>query len=431
MPNFITSYLGSKVTPGQAGNQFWALVYVLIIFAGVALTVMWLLNWIERKALAHFQVRLGPMRVGPHGLLQPFADALKLILKEDIIPAQADQFVFWVAPMIGLLASFTVYTVIPFGPSQAVSDMNIGILFMLGVSSLGVLGIVVAGWASNSHYPLIGALRSSAQMVSYEVAMGLAVVSAILMTSMNASGTGTLSMIGIVRAQQQQGIWFIFKFFPLGLIAFVIFAIAMVAETNRTPFDLAEAESELTAGYHTEYSGLRWSLFMLAEYAAMIAVSSIAVTLWLGGWMHPFPNLLNGPVWEFIFSLFPGLTFLGVAAIAFIGTARMPAHSFFKIQRIGLAVFAAVLGFIALLLFVIAVAGRSADASLAARFREGIDYVYWFLLKVAVFIYLFIWYRATWPRYRFDQLMKIGWKVMLPISLGVLVVTAIVGVIFS
>ena len=431
MPNFITSYLGSKVTPGQAGNQFWALVYVLIIFAGVALTVMWLLNWIERKALAHFQVRLGPMRVGPHGLLQPFADALKLILKEDIIPAQADQFVFWVAPLIGLLASFTVYTVIPFGPSQAVSDMNIGILFMLGVSSLGVLGIVVAGWASNSHYPLIGALRSSAQMVSYEVAMGLAVVSAILMTSMNASGTGTLSMLGIVRAQQQQGIWFIFKFFPLGLIAFAIFAIAMVAETNRTPFDLAEAESELTAGYHTEYSGLRWSLFMLAEYAAMIAVSSIAVALWLGGWLRPFPNLLRGPAWEFIFSLFPGLTFVGLAAIAFIGAARMPSHSFFRIQRIGLAVFATLLGFVALLLLVIAVAGRSGDTSLAARFREGIDYVYWFLLKVGVFIYLFIWYRATWPRYRFDQLMRIGWKVMLPISLGVLMLTAIVGVIVS
>jgi len=431
MPNFITSYLGSKVTPGEAGNQFWALVYVFIIFAGVALTVMWLLNWIERKALAHFQVRLGPMRVGPHGLLQPFADALKLILKEDIIPTEADQFVFWVAPLIGLLASFTVYTVIPFGPSQAVSDMNIGILFMLGVSSLGVLGIVVAGWASNSHYPLIGALRSSAQMVSYEVAMGLAVVSAILMTSMNASGTGTLSMLGIVRAQQQQGIWFIFKFFPLGLIAFAIFAIAMVAETNRTPFDLAEAESELTAGYHTEYSGLRWSLFMLAEYAAMIAVSSIAVALWLGGWMHPFPNLLSSPTWEFIFSLFPGLTFVGVAAIAFIGAARMPSQSFFRIQRIGLAVFAALLGFIALVLLVIAVAGRSGDTSLAARFREGIDYVYWFLLKVAVFIYLFIWYRATWPRYRFDQLMRIGWKVMLPISLGVLMLTAIVGVIVS
>jgi len=430
MPDFIMSYLGSRVTPGEAGNQFWALIYVLIIFAGVSVAVI-CMNWIERKALAHFQVRLGPMRVGPHGLLQPFADALKLMLKEDIIPAEADQFVFWVAPLIGLLASFTVYTVIPFGPSQAVSDMNIGILFMLGVSSLGVLGIVVAGWASNSHYPLIGALRSSAQMVSYEVAMGLAVVSAILMTSLNTRGTGTLSMIGIVQAQQQQGIWFIFKFFPLGFIAFGIFAIAMIAETNRAPFDMAEAESELTAGYHTEYSGLRWSLFMLAEYAAMIAVSSIAVTLWLGGWMRPFPNLLQAPVWEFMFSLFPGLTFLGLAAIAFIGVARMPGHSFFKIQRIGLAVFAALLGFLALLLLAIAVAGRSADTSVAARFREGIDYVYWFVLKVAVFMYLFIWYRATWPRYRFDQLMKIGWKVMLPISLGVLMVTAIVGVILS
>ena len=369
MLNSFMSYLGSTVTPGEAGNQFWALIYVLIIFTGVSVAVI-CMNWLERKALAHFQVRLGPMRVGPHGLLQPIADALKLMLKEDIIPAEADQFVFWIAP-------------------------------------------------------LIGALRSSAQMVSYEVAMGLAVVSAILMTSMNASGTGTLSMIGIVQAQQQQGVWFIFKFFPLGFIAFAIFAIAMVAETNRAPFDLAEAESELTAGFHTEYSGLRWSLFMLAEYAAMIAVSSIAVTLWLGGWMRPFPNLLHAPAWDFIFSLFPGITFGGLAAIAFIGTARMPSHSFFKIQRIGLAVFAALLGFLALLLLVIAVAGHSADASLAARFREGIDYVYWFVLKVAVFMYLFIWYRATWPRYRFDQLMKIGWKVMLPISIGVLMLTAI------
>jgi len=430
MPNFITSYFGSTLTPGAAGNQFWALVYVFVIFTGVSVAVM-AMNWLERKALAHFQIRLGPMRVGPHGLLQPIADAIKLALKEDIIPSEADQFIFWVAPLIGLLAAFTVYTVIPFGPSEAVSDMNIGILFMLGVSSIGVLGIVVAGWASNSHYPLIGALRSSAQMVSYEVAMGLAVVSAVLMTSMNEKGTGTLSMIGIVQAQQQQGIWFIFKFFPLGFIAFAIFAIAMIAETNRAPFDMAEAESELTAGYHTEYSGLRWSLFMLAEYAAMIAVSSIAITVWLGGWMRPFPNLLRAPAWGFIFSLFPGLTFAGLAAIAVIGTIRMPSHSFFKVQRMGLAGFAAVLGLIAFLLLVLAVAGRSPDASVAARFNAGIGYVYWFVLKIAVFMYLFIWYRATWPRYRFDQLMRVGWKVLLPISLGALILTAIVGVVVS
>ena len=430
MLNAFMSYLGSTQPPGNAGNQLWALIYVLIIFAGVSLAVV-CMNWIERKALAHFQIRLGPMRVGPHGLLQPIADALKLMLKEDIIPAQADALVFWVAPLIGLLAAFTVYTVIPFGPSQAVSDMNIGILFMLGVSSLGVLGIVTAGWASNSHYPLIGALRSSAQMVSYEVAMGLAVVSAILMTSLNSTGSGTLSMIGIVEAQQQQGVWFLFKFFPLGLIAFAIFAIAMVAETNRAPFDLPEAESELTAGFHTEYSGLRWSLFMLAEYAAMIAVSSIAVTLWLGGWMRPFPSLLSGGAWDGIFSLFPGLTFAGLAAIAFIGTARMPSHPFFRIQRAGLGVFAALLAGIALFLSAVAIYGRNPDHRTAASFREGIGYVYWFVLKVAVFMYLFIWYRATWPRYRFDQLMKVGWKVLLPISLGVLILTAVVGVIWS
>ncbi len=228
-------------------------------------------------------------------MLQPIADAIKLILKEDIVPEGADTFVFLLAPLIILLAVFSVYCVIPFGPAHAITDMNIGILFMLGVSSLGVLGIVMAGWASNSHYPLIGALRSSAQMVSYEIAMGLAVVSAVLMTSLNETGTGTLSMIGIVQAQYAQHVWFVFKFFPLGLIAFFIFAVAMVAETNRAPFDLPEAESELTAGFHTEYSGLRWSLFMLGEYSAMIAVSSIAITLWLGGWMRPFPNLLSGP----------------------------------------------------------------------------------------------------------------------------------------
>jgi NADH-quinone oxidoreductase subunit H len=426
--NALMSYLGSNQTPGEAGNQLWALIYVFVIFAGVSVAVI-AMNWLERKALAHFQVRIGPMRVGPHGLLQPFADALKLLLKEDIIPAEADKVVFWVAPLIGLLAAFTVYTVVPFGPTQAVSDMNIGILFMLGVSSLGVLGVVTAGWASNSHYPLMGALRSSAQMVSYEVAMGLAVVSAILMTSLNQDGSGTLSMIGIVQAQQQQGIWFVFKFFPLGLIAFLIFAVAMVAETNRAPFDLPEAESELTAGFHTEYSGFRWSLFMLAEYAAMIAVSSIAVTLWLGGWMRPFPQWLSGATWDFIFSLFPGLTFLALAAVAFLGVARMPSAAFFRIQRAGLAVFAALLGFIGLLLLLIAIEARLSNRGVVMRTNEGIDYVYWFVLKLAVFMYLYIWYRATWPRYRFDQLMRVGWKVLLPISLGVLIVTAIVGVI--
>ncbi|HKW67721.1 MAG TPA: complex I subunit 1 family protein [Terriglobales bacterium] len=429
MLQYITGYLNSNVTPGQAGNWVWALIYILLIFLGISLAVMGMV-WLERKVLAHMQVRLGPMRVGPHGLLQPIADSLKLLLKEDIIPESADKLVFWLAPLMVVIAAFTVFIVIPFGPTHAVTDMNIGILFMLGVSSLGVLGIIMAGWASNSHYPLMGSLRSSAQMVSYEIAMGLAVVSAVLMTSFNAGGNGTLSMIGIVQAQAAQHIWFAFKFFPLGLIALFVFAVAMVAETNRAPFDLPEAESELVAGFHTEYSGFRWSLFFLAEYTAMLAVSSIAVTLWLGGWMRPFPSW-HGPAitipwfWEhaaplgavdFAFSLLPAVCFFALAAFAAIGTLRMPKHPLMKIQKGGLGALALVLAGIGLVLLIPPV-------------RDRIQDIFWFVAKVAVFMYLYIWYRGTFPRYRFDQLMKLGWKVMLPMGLGVLIATAVVGVL--
>jgi NADH-quinone oxidoreductase subunit H len=415
MLDYIKSYLSSDVTPGAAGNLFWAFVYILLIFLGLSVAVI-AMNWLERKILAHMQVRLGPMRVGPHGLLQPIADAIKLLIKEDIMPAEADPFVFWVAPIVVVITTFTVFIVVPFGPTHAVTDMNIGVLFMLGVSSLSVLGIVMAGWASNSHYPLMGALRSSAQMVSYEIAMALAVVSAVLMTSLNREGTGTLSMIGIVQAQQVQQTWFVFKFFPLGLIAFFIFAVAMIAETNRAPFDLPEAESELTAGFHTEYSGFRWSLFFLAEYSAMIAVSSIAVTLWLGGWLRPFPHWLRGEPSDLVFSLFPGLTFLFLAAMAFYSTARMPKHPYFRVQTIGLAGFGAVLALVGLILFVRPV-------------RDRIQDIYWFSTKVAFSMYMYIWYRGTFPRYRFDQLMKVGWKVLLPMGIGVLILTAFVGVL--
>ena len=253
---YIQSYLDSDRTPGAAGNFFWATVYILLVFVGLSVAVI-AMNWLERKILAHMQVRLGPMRVGPHGLLQPIADAIKLLLKEDIIPAEADATVFWIAPFIVVLAAFTVFVVVPFGPTHAITDMNIGILFMLGVSSLSVLGIVTAGWASNSHYPLMGALRSSAQMVSYEVAMGLSLIGALMFAR-------TLSLSGIVAAQGSDSIWYI-VYQPA---AFMLFLISGIAENNRAPFDLPEAESELVAGFHTEYSGMRWSLFFMAEYSA-------------------------------------------------------------------------------------------------------------------------------------------------------------------
>src|SRR4051812_10997690 len=426
MLDYITSYLKSDTTPGSAGNMFWAFVYIVLIFLGLSVAVI-AMNWLERKILAHMQVRLGPMRVGPHGLLQPIADALKLLIKEDIMPAEADKLVFWVAPLIVVITAFTVFIVVPFGPTHAVTDMNIGILFMLGVSSLSVLGVVMAGWASNSHYPLMGALRSSAQMVSYEIAMGLAVVSAVLMSSLHGlgiygvlstgSGTGSLSMIEIVKAQMEQQTWFVFKFFPMGLIAFVVFAIAMVAETNRAPFDLPEAESELTAGFHTEYSGFRWSLFFLAEYSAMIAVSAIAVTLWLGGWLRPFPHALDGETWDLVFSLIPGLTFLFLAGVRSRSARRWPRHPFFKGQPSGLGGSGAVLPLIGIILFVPPVRDRVQD-------------IFWFSAKVALSMYLYIWYRGTFPRYRFDQLMKVGWKILLPMGIGVLVLTAVSGIYF-
>jgi NADH-quinone oxidoreductase subunit H len=355
------------------------------------------------------------MRVGPHGLLQPFADAVKLLIKEDIIPDGADKLVFWSAPVVVTMTAFTTFLVVPFGRTHAVTDMNIGILFMLGVSSLGVLGVIMAGWSSNSHYPLMGSLRSSAQMVSYEVAMGLAIVCAVLMTSLE-TGTGTLSMIGIVQAQAEQHTWFIFKFFPLGFLAFAIFAIAMVAETNRAPFDLPEAESELVAGFHTEYSGFRWSLFFLAEYAAMLAVSSIAVTLWLGGWMRPFPTWLSGSTWDMAFSFFPALTLFVLAGLCLLGTVRMPKIAQMKVQTAGLGGFGVLLGLVGLVLLVPGV-------------RERVQDIFWFVVKVAFFMYLYIWYRGTFPRYRFDQLMKVGWKVLLPTGLGVLIATAIAGLL--
>src|SRR5437016_5624394 len=262
----------------------------------------------ERKVMADMQVRLGPMRVGPHGLLQPIADAVKLMLKEDIIPQQVDKWVFWLAPVVPVFTALTAFAVLPFSSVYVVTDLNIGIIFILAMTSIGVLGIMLGGWASNSHYPLLGALRSTAQLVSYEVAMGFAVVSGVLVA-------GTLSMTEIVK-HQDGGVWGIF-FQPIG---FFIYLVAAMAETNRAPFDMPEAESELVAGFMTEYSGFRWSLYFLAEYTNMIVVASIATTLFLGGWLRPFANT---PLFNFLDYL-PPLLMLGVAGYCFWRAPKQP-----------------------------------------------------------------------------------------------------------
>ena len=273
--------LDSTVNFLAANPLLLALVKILIVFAVLSGIVAYLV-YMERKVLAFMQARLGPMRVGPWGLLQPMADGLKLLLKEDIIPAGADQWLFLLAPAISVFAAFTVFAVVPFAGNFYVTDINIGLLFILAISSLGIYGIILGGWASNSHYPLLGALRSSAQLVSYEVAAGMALVGVLLISN-------SLSMVHIVNRQAGMGVWNVF----LQPVAFLIYVIAAVAETNRNPFDLPEAESELTAGFHTEYSGFRFALYFMAEYTNMVVVSCIAVTLFLGGWLRPFAKLLG------------------------------------------------------------------------------------------------------------------------------------------
>ena len=262
-------------------QTWWVELVCGVVIVAVVPLIAGYVVLMERKLMADMQARLGPMRVGPHGLLQPIADALKLLIKEDIIPDSADKVIFWLAPAISMTAALTAMGAIYFGPSFHVArDINVGLLFVLGVSSLGLFGIVLGGWASNSHYSIMGAIRSTAQLVSYETAAGLALVSGVLLA-------GTLRIHAIVDAQNTDHVWYIF----LAPVAFFIYVVASIAETNRAPFDLPEAESELVAGYMTEYSGFRWALYFLGEYANMIVVGSVATTLFLGGWLRPFPNV--------------------------------------------------------------------------------------------------------------------------------------------
>jgi NADH-quinone oxidoreductase subunit H len=330
-------------------NAIFAAIVKSAIVIVALLTAFAYMTLIERRVVAKMQGRLGPNRAGPFGLLQPLADALKMAFKEQIVPSQAQKAIYLLAPIISVVIALSAFAVVPIGNSwidgkasvwdPVIGDINVGLLWILSISSLAVYGIVLGGWASGNRYSLLGSLRSAAQIVSYETSLGLA-LSGTLMLS------GTLSMVGIVHAQLNQGIWFIFAQ-PLG---FVLYLIAGVAEVNRAPFDLPEAEQELTAGYLTEYSGLRWSLYQMAEYINMITVSAVASTLFLGGW-----------------------SFFG------LGLERIPGVS-----------------------------------------------ILIFLTKVALFLFLFIWLRATLPRMRYDRLMRLGWQALLPLAVLNVVITATV-----
>lgn len=336
--NFVGDLLLKFFSPPTVNNVVWPFIQIGLVVTLVAGWVAYA-TYLERKISAFMQARLGPMRVGPWGLLQPIADAIKLLTKEDFIPDKADRGIFFIAPYIAVASAFIVMAVVPFAPDWGViADVNIGILFVLAVSSVGVLALILAGWSSNSKYALLGGLRSSAQMVSYEVAMGLSLVGALMFAR-------TLSLSGMVTAQSSDSIWYLF-YQPVG---FLIFLVSGIAENNRAPFDLPEAESELVAGFHTEYSGMRWSLFFMAEYAAMVVVSAVAVTVYLGGWYFPF-------VYRF--------------------TEANGYHNLYVI--------------VSLLVFII---------------------------KVLVVLYLYFWLRWTLPRFRYDQLMDIGWKWLIPSAL--------------
>ena len=335
--NLINDLLLKFFSADTVNYVLWPLIQIGIVVTLVALWVAYA-TYLERKISAFMQARLGPMRVGPWGLLQPIADGIKLLVKEDFIPDKADRWIFFFAPYIAVASAFIVFSVVPFGPDWAViADVNIGLLLVLAVSSVGVLALILAGWSSNSKYALLGGLRSSAQMVSYEVAMGLSLIGALMFAR-------TLSLSGIVAAQGADSIWYI-VYQPVG---FLLFLISGIAENNRAPFDLPEAESELVAGFHTEYSGMRWSLFFMAEYAAMVVVSAVGATVYLGGWYFPFVYRLE--------------------------TAGH--HNLYVI--------------VSLLVF---------------------------LIKASIILYIYFWLRWTLPRSRYDQLMDIGWKWLIPSAL--------------
>jgi NADH-quinone oxidoreductase subunit H len=382
-------------------KMYWAPLLCGVAVVAILPLIVGYIVLVERKIMADMQARLGPMRVGPHGLLQPIADAVKLLIKEDIIPENADKLVFWLAPVLSVGAGLLSLAGLAIGPAfQIAQDINIGILFVVGISALGIFGIVLGGWASNSHYSLMGALRSSAQLVSYETAAGMALVSALLFT-------GTLNIKSIVEAQSKEGIWFVL----LAPVAFFTYLVASIAETNRAPFDLPEAESELVAGYMTEFSGFRWSLYFLAEYTNMIVVASVATTLFLGGWLRPF----SGVSWLNFLDYVPPLLLIAIGAYCVLRVTKQPT----RVQQLFMLAVASLCFVVALVLAapVVLPVIKPSLREAVAPFYAGIHGGFWFIFKVSLYIYFFMWLRFTIPRYRFDQLMRLGWHFLIPLSI--------------
>jgi len=342
MPEPIATALGWL--PYELALLVETLLKVAALLVPLLMTVAWY-TYAERKVIGYMQVRLGPNRVGPKGWLQPIADAVKLLFKEFIIPAGANRILFVAAPVISLASALAAWAVIPFSDFLVIADINAGLLYILAMTSLGVYGVIIAGWSSNSKYALLGAMRSAAQIVAYEIAMGFALV-VVLMAA------GSLNLREIVLAQAGGLIhWFWLPLLPM----FVVYVISGVAETNRAPFDVAEGESEIVAGFHVEYSGIAFTVFFMAEYANMVLISALAVIMFLGGWLSPFPGLQD---------------------VAFVGWIFAPG-------------------------------------------------VHWFVGKLVFFMFLYLWLRATFPRYRYDQIMRLGWKVFIPMTIVWIVVVGL------
>jgi NADH-quinone oxidoreductase subunit H len=389
---------------GLTNEQFFYLitvVKVLVVFA-VLMTVLAYLQWVERKVIAHIQVRPGPQRVGPHGLLQPLADVIKLITKEDLIPPHVSKTFYLLAPFLAITMALLSISVIPFGPAiniagretyMQLTNLNIGVLFILAVSSMGVYGIALAGWSSNNKYSLLGGLRSSAQMISYELPLSLAIAAPLLISN-------TLNLRELVDSQSG-GIWhwnILHGPFPQ-IFSFIIFIIAAFAETNRVPFDLPEAENELVAGFHTEYSSMKFASFFMAEYANMITVSCMATLLFLGGWVAPWPA-------EYGSSLVPVVIFAaaGLIALYHASQARL------KMDKMTLPVFGILFLIISAIFLLPIVQGWLLP-------------LFWFCAKVGAILFVFIWIRGTLPRFRYDQLMAFTWKFLFPVAMLNLLVT--------